>query len=95
MWRIGDLIGKQGESKEKAHLYDMTKIKGFPILKSSEGDVLYSDEGTKNKTNNTSWTIMEIARKMLGVDEIPTAREGNAIAQLLEELQKEKSPKNF
>uniref|UniRef100_A0A1I7T5F1 Mediator complex subunit 19 n=1 Tax=Caenorhabditis tropicalis TaxID=1561998 RepID=A0A1I7T5F1_9PELO len=34
MWRIGDLIGKN-DPKEKENLYDMTKIKGFPILKVS------------------------------------------------------------
>lgn len=32
MWRIGDLIGKH-DTNEKENLYDMTKIKGFPITK--------------------------------------------------------------
>ncbi|EGT60285.1 hypothetical protein CAEBREN_32709 [Caenorhabditis brenneri] len=91
MWRIGDLIGKH-ESKEKENLYDMTKIKGFPIIKSSENEQNLRDEGVKNKTNN-SWTILEIARKILGVDELPTALEGNAIAQLLDELRKERESK--
>ncbi|CAI2353861.1 unnamed protein product [Caenorhabditis sp. 36 PRJEB53466] len=91
MWRIGDLL-RRNDLKQKENVYDTSKIKGFPIVKNSEDVPLFrdSEESVSTPKSNKSWTILEIARKILGVDEIPTASEGNAVAQLLEELRKDK-----
>uniref|UniRef100_A0A8R1IJN4 Uncharacterized protein n=1 Tax=Caenorhabditis japonica TaxID=281687 RepID=A0A8R1IJN4_CAEJA len=91
MWRIGDLIGRQDKMRERENVYDTSKINGFPIIKTSENtDMTAWDKNEKPSSIQQSWTILEIARKILGVDEIPTAKEGNAIAQLVEEWKKEK-----
>lgn len=85
MWRIGDLIGGGKTDKtDKENLYDMRKIKGFPIVKVRSKEVLnrtlflkssddeinvkMRDAGDEKKENR-SWTILEIARKILGVGE--------------------------
>ncbi|CAD6186754.1 unnamed protein product [Caenorhabditis auriculariae] len=62
--------------------YDVSRTKGFPITKSNEGGsfpIVRSD--LQGDVDGIS--LGEVAQKLLGLNENPTAEEGNAIAQLL------------
>ncbi|CAB3398288.1 unnamed protein product [Caenorhabditis bovis] len=82
VYRIGDLMSNGNLKKiQSENVYDLRKVSGFPIVKSSDPFVGVQKDAPIKKSGK-EWKMYEIAKRFLGLDEIPTAEEGNAIAQL-------------
>lgn len=82
VFKIGDLM-TYNNKHDREFVYDLEKLRGSPILKGSETG---SFPIVKEESHGIRGIdVPKILRKVLGLDELPTKSEGNAIAQLIDQ----------